>query len=157
MAPTFFAGCSCERGGDGAIGMQRSARELVAKSFALEIFRCDVELIVELLQRIDGGDSGVGERGGGAGFALEPLALMFPRRQLGSERFEGDRPVQAQARLLERLAALAVVAALAGGDEVLPGVTAPAMARHHVVERQVVRLPAAVLAGVTVTAEHLAA
>ena len=64
--------------------------------------------------------------------------------------------MQPEARLLERLAALAVVARLAGGDEVLPGVAAAAMARHDVVERQVVGLPAAVLAGVAVAGEDLA-
>ena len=56
------------------------------------------------------------------------------------------RAEQPEARLLERLAALAVVARLAGGDEVLPRVAAATMARHDVVERQVVRLAAAVLA-----------
>ena len=66
------------------------------------------------------------------------------------------RPVQPQPRLLERLAALPVVARLAGGDEVLPGVAAAAMARDDVVERQVVRLAAAVLAGVPVAGEDLA-
>ena len=63
---------------------------------------------------------------------------------------------QTQAGLLERLAALAVVARLAGGDEVLPGVAAAAVARHDVVEGQVVRLAAAVLAGVPVAREDLA-
>ena len=53
-------------------------------------------------------------------------------------------------RLLERLAALAVVAGLAGGDQVLPAVAAPAMARHHVVEGEVLQegdLIATVVAG----------
>ena len=59
-------------------------------------------------------------------------------------------------RLLERLAALAVVARLARGDEVLPGVAAAAVARDDVVEGQVVGLAAAVLAGVAVAREDLA-
>ena len=58
--------------------------------------------------------------------------------------------------LVERLAALAVVAGLARGDQVLPAVGATAVARHHVVERQVVGLAAAVLAGVPVAREDLA-
>ena len=57
---------------------------------------------------------------------------------------------QAHARLLGRPAALAVVARLARGDEVLPRVAAAPMARHDVVEGEVVRLAAAVLAGVAI-------
>ena len=74
-----------------------------------------------------------------------------------SLRGSNGGPEQAEARLVERLAALAVVARLAGRDEVLPGVAAAAMARHDVVEGQVVRLAAAVLAGVPVAGEDLAA
>jgi hypothetical protein len=66
------------------------------------------------------------------------------------------RAEQPQPGLLERLAALAVVAGLARGDEVLPRVTAAAMPRHDVVEGHVVGLPAAVLAGMPVAGEHLA-
>ncbi len=54
------------------------------------------------------------------------------------------------------LAALAVVARLARRDQVLPRVAATAMARHDVVEGQVVALAAAVLAGVPVPGEDLA-
>ena len=66
------------------------------------------------------------------------------------------RAEQAQARLVEQLAALAVVARLARRDEVLPGVPAATVAGDDVVEGQVVRLAAAVLAGVPVAGEHLA-
>jgi hypothetical protein len=59
--------------------------------------------------------------------------------------------------LLEELAALAVVTALAGRDEVVPGVAAAAVARHDVVERQVVGRSTAVLARMAVAGEHLAA
>ena len=59
--------------------------------------------------------------------------------------------------LLRRLAPLAVVARLARRDEVVPGVGPAAVARHDVVEREVVRLPTAVLAGVAIAAEDLAA
>ena len=58
--------------------------------------------------------------------------------------------------LLEEMATLAMVAGLAGGDEVLPGVAAAAMARDDVVEGKVVGLAAAVLAGVPVPGEDLA-
>ena len=54
------------------------------------------------------------------------------------------------------LAALAVVARLAGGDEVLPRVGAAAVARHHVVEGEVVAGAPAVLARVAVAGEDLA-
>src|SRR5439155_10989336 len=66
------------------------------------------------------------------------------------------RAMEPEAGLLDRLAALAVVAARAGGDEVLPGVPAAAMTRDDVVERQIMRLPPAVLAGVAVAGEDLA-
>ena len=48
------------------------------------------------------------------------------------------RPEQPDPRLLGRLAALAVVARLAGRDEVVPGVRPAAVARQDVVQRQVV-------------------
>ncbi len=66
------------------------------------------------------------------------------------------RPLQAHARLIDELAALAMVAVLARGNEVVPGVHAAAVARDDVVERQVVRRRAAVLAGVLVADEDLA-
>ena len=59
-------------------------------------------------------------------------------------------------RTLSPLAALAMVARLACGHEVLPRVSAAAMAGHDVVEGQVVALPAAVLAGVPIAGEDLA-
>src|SRR6185369_11008939 len=65
-------------------------------------------------------------------------------------------PGQPESGLLEGLTALPVVARLARGDEVLPGVPAAAMAGHDVIERQVVALAPAVLAGVAVTGEDLA-
>src|SRR6266550_2409794 len=67
------------------------------------------------------------------------------------------RTMKSEAHLLEEVAALAMVARLAGRDEVLPGVAAAAMARDDVVEGQVVRLAAAVLAGVPIAGEDLAA
>src|SRR4051794_226957 len=60
-------------------------------------------------------------------------------------------------RLLERLAALAVIARLARGDQVLPCVAPTAVARDHVIEGQVVGLASAVLAGVAIACEDLAA
>src|SRR5438046_2560388 len=58
------------------------------------------------------------------------------------------RSVEPQPSLLEHLAALAVVALLAGRDEVLPRVAAAAVTRNDVVQGEVRGLPAAVLAGV---------
>ena len=74
-----------------------------------------------------------------------------------SLRGSNGRAKETQAGLLERLATLAVVARLARGDEVLPGVSATPMARNDVVEGQVVGLAAAVLAGMPVAREDLAA
>src|SRR5438132_739635 len=69
----------------------------------------------------------------------------------------GRRPYrQTQERhacLSQGAAALAVVARLAGGDDVLPNMLTAPMARYHVIEGQVVPTPAAVLAGVIVPDE----
>src|SRR3954447_21871464 len=56
-------------------------------------------------------------------------------------------PQEVKPGFVERLAALAVIARLARGDEVLPGLATPTMTRDDVVEGHVVCLPAAVLAG----------
>src|SRR6187397_404502 len=90
-----------------------------------------------------------------------PRLVSFVRQVRGEQRVDVvarlvRRTVEPEPRLLERLAALAVVARLAGGDEVFPGVTAAPMAGHDVVEREVVGLPAAVLARVAITAEDFA-
>src|ERR671910_2402200 len=55
--------------------------------------------------------------------------------------------LQLHPRLGHRLAALAVVAPAAGGDEVLPLVAPSAVLGHDVVDRQVAARRAAVLAG----------
>ena len=52
-------------------------------------------------------------------------------------------------------AALAVVAALAGTHQVVPGVRSGLAARDYVVQRQVARAHAAVLAGIIVADEDL--
>src|SRR5574341_251813 len=54
--------------------------------------------------------------------------------------------VQEHVRLRRRTAGLAVVAGLAGGHDVLPGVRASAVPGQHVVQRPVPRLLAAILA-----------
>src|SRR5262245_37590058 len=65
------------------------------------------------------------------------------------------RTCQAHARFLGQTAALAVIAVLARSNEVVPCVGSAAMARDDVIERQVVRLRSAVLAGVLVADEDL--
>ena len=60
-------------------------------------------------------------------------------------------------RFLRCVAGLAVVAGLAGRDDVRPLVGAAAVAREDVVERQVSRLLAAVLARVAVAQEDVSA
>src|SRR5687767_8278082 len=74
------------------------------------------------------------------------------RREQGVQVAPGleRRPEQADARLFRCLAALAVVARLAGGDKVVPGVGTATMAGQDVVERQVMPHTPAVLAGVAV-------
>src|SRR3990172_1420599 len=62
--------------------------------------------------------------------------------------------VQVHVRLLRRAAGLAMVARLAGRDDVFPIVTAAPVTRKHVVQRQVSRLLAAVLAGATFSPPH---
>src|SRR5712691_3248551 len=96
-------------------------------------------------------------RGGGAlvqADELRPGALArthVGRVQVLRRRRRPDRLApQAHPRLGERAPALAVIAGLAGGDDVFPDVLATAVARDHVVEREVVAPAAAVLAGVLV-------
>src|SRR5690606_28803553 len=62
---------------------------------------------------------------------------------------------EVHARLLGRAVALARVARLAAGHDVLPRGGSAAAARHDVVEGQVVRVPAAVLADVVVAPEDV--
>src|SRR5690606_13773985 len=64
---------------------------------------------------------------------------------------------EVHARLLGRAVALARVARLAAGHDVLPRGGPAAAARHDVVEGQVVRVPAAVLADVVVAPEDVLA
>src|SRR6188508_2291923 len=66
------------------------------------------------------------------------------------------RAQQAHPRLIHEAAALAVIAVFARSHEVVPRVCAAAMPRNDVIERQVVRLDAAVLAGVLVANEDFA-
>jgi hypothetical protein len=60
-------------------------------------------------------------------------------------------------RFLRGATGLAVVAVLAGGDDVLPVVLAAAVAGKDVVEGEVTRATSAVLTGVAVTQEDIAA
>lgn len=59
--------------------------------------------------------------------------------------------------LVEHLAALAVIAAPAGADEVVPGVLATAVTRHNVVDGEILAPDPAILAGVIVAEKDLAA
>src|SRR5262249_25968969 len=89
------------------------------------------------------------------GFVAGVLEVRREPRVDVAARLE-RRPEEPDPGLLGRPPTLAVVARLACGDEVLPRVTAAAMAGQDVVEREVVRLAPAVLAGVPVAAEDLA-
>src|SRR5438270_5206724 len=80
----------------------------------------------------------------------------FPRAHIGGvqvlrrRRRSYGQPEQRHPRLRERAPALSVIAGLAGGHDVFPNVLTAPVTRDHVVERQVVATPAAVLAGVVV-------
>jgi hypothetical protein len=66
-------------------------------------------------------------------------------------------PPQAHARFFKCAAALAMVAVFAGRHEVLPDVLAAEAARHDMIERQVTALCAAVLTGMVVALQDVAA
>ena len=73
----------------------------------------------------------------------------------------GVRPLghgaQPHARLFRRAPTLTMVAAPAGAHEIFPAMSAATVARYDVVERQVVRLLAAVLAATLIPPEDLSA
>ena len=83
-----------ERGGHRPFRRLRALVELDPHRFAFQIFRRDIELIVELFERVDGGNPGMRERRGGACLALEALALTLARRQLRRQRFQGDQTME---------------------------------------------------------------
>ena len=88
---------------------------------------------------------------------LRPLFYRHTYRSQQSARGVhgggNDAVKQLHAGLFRRPGVLGLVALLAGGDQVLPGVAAAARTRKHVVERQLagMKLPAAILAGVVIT------
>ena len=61
---------------------------LIAQRVALDELRGDVELAVELLQRIDGADAGMRQHRGGASLASQPLSMVRLAGQLRGERLE---------------------------------------------------------------------
>jgi len=82
---------------------------------------------------------------------------VFPK-QVGRRAGRVFRRSQGiHAGLFRRHAAFEMVAARTGCDEIVPVRFAAQVARDNVVDRQVVRLPAAVLAGVIIPAEDLLA
>src|SRR5947209_2193895 len=64
---------------------------------------------------------------------------------------------EVHARLLGIASALAMIAGLTGANQVLPPVRSATVTRHHVVDRQVLRLLAAVLTRIVVPQKDLAA
>src|SRR5437870_3049047 len=72
-------------------------------------------------------------------------------------RWPHRQPEERHPRLSERAPALSVVARLAGGDNVLPHMLTATMTWYHVIEREVVATPPAVLAGVVVANENFLA
>ena len=57
---------------------------LVAQRVAFDELGRDVELAVELLERIDGADAGMGQHRGGARFAAQPIAMRGSRVNCGA-------------------------------------------------------------------------
>src|SRR5947207_7851282 len=80
----------------------------------------------------------------------------FPRAHIGGgpvlrrRRRAYGQPEQRHPRRRERAPASSVIAGLAGGHDVFPNVLTAPVTRDHVVEREVVATPPAVLAGVVV-------
>ncbi len=74
----------------------------------------------------------------------------------GIGRFDG-KAVQSEARFFQCAAALAVVAGSAGGDDIIPDVFAPQVARNDVVDGQVQGVFAAILAGEVIATEDFTA
>ena len=85
------------------------------------------------------------------------LAEVMPEERTRSGAWLAGLVSQHHPRLGERLAAFLAIARGARADNILPEVRAAAMTRHHVVNRQVIRLNAAVLANEIVAAKNGAA
>ncbi len=62
--------------------------------------------------------------------------------------------MQDHLRLNQRLAAFAAIAGVARADDIVPSVFAAAVARDNVINRQVITLHAAILAGETIAAKY---
>src|SRR4029077_7025795 len=87
------------------------------------------------------------------------LACAHVRRVevLRSRRRTHRQRQERHPRLSERATALPVIARLARRHDVLPDMRTAAVTRHHVIEREVVPAPPAVLAGVVVADENFLA
>ena len=73
---------------------RRARANLFAERVAVHELAGDVEFAVDLLERVDGADAGMGQRRGGARFAAQPLALRRIARQVRRQRLERHRPSQ---------------------------------------------------------------
>ncbi len=88
----------------------------------------------------------------------DPLHILF---QMAGENITGrsgrlGRGVeQMHLRLFKRATAFMMVAAWAGGNQVIPSVLSPQMARDDVIDRQGRSVFAAVLAGIVISAQDL--
>src|SRR5258707_4323176 len=92
------------------------------------------------------------------GPARKALALEVLMEQVVARRPRlAGLAAQQHARLVRRAPTLAVVAAAAGADQVVPAVAAAAMARDDMVQSEIAGADAAVLAGVMIANEDLAA
>ena len=75
---------------DQARGGQRAGGEDRAQRRAADELAGDEEIAVDVLERIDGRDRGMRERGRGARFALEALARLAVAAERGRQRLERD-------------------------------------------------------------------
>ena len=72
-----------ERGGYGPARRHRAAGELFAKRLTLEVFGRDEHLVVDLFERVDGGDRRMRQCRGGPRFLPEPRSIRSSRNKCG--------------------------------------------------------------------------
>ena len=78
---------------DGSRG-QRSVGQLLPQGFAADILGDDIEVAVELLERIHGGNSRVRQRRGRSGLPAEAPPALFVTRKLLGQRLDGHQSPQ---------------------------------------------------------------
>ena len=75
-------------------GRAHAARHLLAQRAAFDELRGDVGFAVDLVERVDGADAGMGQRPGGARFSAQAIALRRIADQARWQRLERDGPAE---------------------------------------------------------------